>query len=87
MWWFLYGFIMGAGVMRVVIWVKAQGAVVNWYVWLMGAFALFLITLTIQHFFASFEESEPKAAWVGLMVMGDPSFFLAGMALWLILTA
>ena len=76
MWWFLYGFIMGAGVMRVVIWVKAQGAVVNWYVWLMGAFALFLITLTIQHFFASF-----------FMVLGVPSFFLAGMALWLILTA
>ncbi|MCK4790109.1 MAG: hypothetical protein KAV87_40600 [Desulfobacteraceae bacterium] len=82
MWWFLFGLIMGAGVMRLIVWLQAQNMLVSWYVWLMGAMALFLATLTVQHFFASLNEAEPKAAWMGVLIMGVPTLILAGMGLW-----
>lgn len=81
MWWFLYAFIIGAGVMGLALWVNAQNIVVSWYVWLMGALALILATLTAQHFFASLREMEPTAAWRGVVVMGVPALILAGVAL------
>jgi hypothetical protein len=51
----------------------------------MGACALALFTLTGQHFFASFAESEPRVAWIGALLMGVPSLILAGLTFWLIL--
>lgn len=85
MWWFLFGLLMGAGVMRLIVWLQAHNMVVSWYVWLMGGMALFLATLTVQHFFASIDESEPKAVWMGALVMGVPSLVLAGVTLYFIL--
>lgn len=85
MWWFLFGLIMGAGVMRLIVLLQAQNMLLSWYVWLMGACALALFTLALQHFFASFAESEPKAAWMGALLMGVPSLILAGLTFWLIL--
>jgi len=83
--WFLFGLLMGAGVMRFVMWLQTQNIVIRWYIWLMGAMSLLLATLTVQHFFASLYESEPKAAWRGVLIIGIPSLFLAGVTLWLIL--
>ena len=83
MWWFLYGLIVGAGVMRLVVWVQNTDIAVGWYVWLMGALALLLGTLTAQHFFASYKELEPRAAWIGVLVMGVPALILAGVTSWL----
>jgi hypothetical protein len=51
----------------------------------LGACALALFTSTVQHFFASFAESEPRAAWIGALLMGVPPFILAGLTFWLIL--
>ena len=85
MWWFLYGLFMGTGAMGLVWWTDTHAITVRWYVWLMGACALALFTLTLQHFFASFAESEPKAAWMGALVMGVPSLILAGLVAWVIL--
>ena len=79
--WFLYGLIMSAGVMGLALWVNTRNIVVSWYVWLIGALALFLVTLTVQHFFASLRELEPTAAWRGVLVMGIPALILAGVAL------
>lgn len=87
MWWFLYGLIVGAGVMRLVVWVQDENIAVGWYVWLLGALALFLGTLSAQHFFASHQELEPKAAWLGLLVMGVPALILAGVTSWLLLSS
>ena len=55
MWWFLFGLLMGTGVMRFVMWLQTQDIVIRWYMWLMGALSLFLATLTVQHFFASLQ--------------------------------
>jgi hypothetical protein len=85
MWWFLYGLIVGAGVMRLIMWVIQENVTVGWYVWLLGALALLLGTLAAQHYFASLQELEPKAARRGLLVMGVPTLILAGVASWLFL--
>lgn len=87
MWWFLYGLIVGAGVMRLVVWVQNANIAVGWYVWLLGALALLLGTLSVQHFLASHQELEPKAAWLGILVMGVPALILAGVTSWLFLTS
>jgi len=84
MWWFLYGLILGAGAMRLATWVQENNISVGWYVWLMAAISLLLGTLTVQHFFASYKELEPRAAWMGVLVMGLPALILAGVALFLI---
>jgi hypothetical protein len=75
----------GAGVVAMLWWTHARAIAVMWYVWLMGACALALFTLTVQHFFASFAESEPRVAWIGALLMGVPSLILAGLTFWLIL--
>ena len=85
MWWFLYGLIIGAGGMRLVVWVLDGSIMVGWYVWLLAVLALLLGTLTVQHFFASLRELEPKAARMGLLVMGVPALILAGVTSWLFL--
>ena len=87
MWWFIYGLVLGAGLMRLIVWVQGESISVGWYVWLITALALLLGTLTGQHFFASHKEMEPKAAWMGVLVMGVPAIILAGIASWLFLAA
>lgn len=76
--------IRGAGAMRLATWVQENNISVGWYVWLMAALSLLLGTLTVQHFFASHKELEPKAAWMGVLVMGLPALILAGVVLFLI---
>jgi len=86
MWWFLYGLIVGGGAMRMIVWVQNENILVSWYGWLIAALTLILITLTAQHFFASYKELEPKAAWMGVLVMGIPALILTGVTSWLFLT-
>jgi len=86
MWWFLYGLIMGAGVMYLVAWVQSENKAVGWYTCFIGALALLLGTLTAQHFFAAYKELERKAAWRGVLFMGVPTLILAGVTVWLLLT-
>ncbi len=86
MWWFFYGLIMGACIMRLVMWVQYEDKAVAWYSWLTGALAILLLTLTAQHFFASYRELEPRAAWMGVLVMGIPAIIFAGVTTWLFLT-
>jgi len=82
MWWLLYGLIVGAGVMHLIYWVQDAGIKIGWYVWLIGALAILLGTLTVQHFLASYKERELTAAWMGVLVMGSPALILAGISAW-----
>lgn len=82
MWWFLFGLIMGAGVMYLVV--QSENRALSWYIWVIGALALLLGTLTVQHFFASYKELERKAAWRGVLIMGVPTLILAGVTFWLL---
>jgi phosphate/sulfate permease len=85
-WWFLYGLIVGAGVMRLVTWAQQGQIAVAWYVWPLMALVLLLGALTGQHFFASYKELEPRAAWMGVLFIGVPCLILAGVVTLLLLT-
>jgi hypothetical protein len=76
--WFLYGLFIGAGGMRLVMWVQQEQIDVAWYAWALGVIALALGALAGQNFFASFKELEPRAAWMGLIFIGVPALILAG---------
>ena len=76
--WFLYGLFIGAGGMRLVMWVRQEQVDVAWYAWALGVIALALGALAGQNFFASFKELEPRAAWMGLVLIGIPALILAG---------
>lgn len=77
MWWFLYGLLIGAGGMRLLMWVRQGDHGVAWYAWPMGVLALALFTLAGQNFFASYREMEPRAAWMGLVFIGAPGAVIA----------
>ena len=80
MWCFIYGLILGAAILAFVLWVRSRKIKVTWYEWLMGSLALLLILLILQNFFASYAESEPTAAWMGVLFMGIPALILAVLA-------
>ncbi|MBW1996461.1 MAG: dehalogenase [Deltaproteobacteria bacterium] len=77
MWWFLYGLLIGAGGMRLLMWVWQGGHDVAWYAWPLGALALALFALAGQNFVASYKEMEPRAAWMGLLFIGLPGAAIA----------
>ena len=77
MWWFLYGLIVGGGLMRLLIWDLEGRMEITWVAWLIGILTLLLATFTIQTFVGSFKEREPKAAWMSLLFMGVPTLILA----------
>ena len=84
MFWFFYGLIVGAGGMKFIDWTREEHIRVDWYVWLLAGGALVLGTLALQHFLASYQELERKAAWVGLASLGIPAVILAAAAAWLL---
>ena len=77
MFWFFYGLLVGAGVMRLFLSIKNGSIVIPWYGWIIGIITFLLATLTLQTFIASFQEREPKAAWMSLLFIGVPTFILA----------
>ncbi len=77
MWWFLYGLIVGAGAMRLLIWDLEGHMEITWVAWLIGILTLLQATFTIQTFVGSFKEREPRAAWMSLLFMGIPTLILA----------
>jgi hypothetical protein len=85
--WFFYGLIVGAGGMHLIDRVRNAQVTVGWHVWILGAGALLLSTLALQHFFASYKELERRAAWVGLASLGVPAIIHAAVASWLFMTA
>ena len=75
--WFIWGLIVGGGVMRLLIWDLDGRMEITWVAWLIGILTLLLATFTIQTFVASFQEREPKAARMSLLFMGVPTLILA----------
>jgi hypothetical protein len=74
---FFYGLFVGAGAMRLLTWDLDGKIAIPWYAWLIGIMTFLFATLTLQTFFASFQEREPKAAWMSLLVLGVPTLILA----------
>ncbi|MBO32868.1 MAG: dehalogenase [Rhodospirillaceae bacterium] len=76
---FIYGVILGSGGMALWNWMQAENISAAWYTWPLMALALALCTLTIHHFLASHAELEPKAAWVGLAIIGVPAVLVSSL--------
>jgi hypothetical protein len=78
---FILEILLGAGILALVLWIRARRLKVAWYEWLMGSFALLLILLIIQNFIGSWAESEVTAAWMGLLFLGIPAVILGVLAI------
>jgi len=81
MWWFIYGLLMGSGITGLAWGLNAANASLAWYVWLFIAIALFMFTLTIQHYVGSIKEMEPVAARRGALALGAPGLVFAVLAI------
>ena len=82
MWHFLYGVSVGVSAMALRNWMLTEDITVGWYVWPLMLLALALWTLTFHNYFASHRELEPKAARVGLVVIGGPALLISGITGW-----
>lgn len=50
-----------------------------WYVWIFFLAGCGLTAFGVDVFFGSFEEKQPRAAWMGLALFGGPGAFLLAM--------
>ena len=74
--WLVIGLIVGAGVLWLVTWMKSKNVAFKWYEWVIGVIGLLLLLFTIQNFFGSQAELEPKAGSMFLLVTGLPAVIL-----------
>jgi len=80
MWWFLFGLVLGAGILALVLWTGARKIRMTWYEWIMGIASLIFILLVVQNFVGSVGEAEPRAAWMGVLFLGIPAVVLGVLA-------
>jgi hypothetical protein len=80
MWWFVFGLVLGVGILALVLWVRARKIRTTWYEWIMGIAALVLILLVVQNFAGSLAEEETRAAWMGVLFLGIPAVILGVLA-------
>ncbi|MEQ4489147.1 MAG: dehalogenase [Dehalococcoides mccartyi] len=74
--WFMIGILVGALVVGLIWLMKRNNFSLTWYEWLISAIGLSLLLFTIQNYFGSLAEIEPKAASMFLLVTGLPSLIL-----------
>ncbi|BAQ35379.1 dehalogenase [Dehalococcoides sp. THU3] len=78
--WFTIGILVGALILGLVWLMKRNNFSMTWYEWLIGAIGLLMLLFTIQNYFASLAEIEPKAAYMFLLVVGLPGLILLALA-------
>lgn len=76
-WYVLVGFLMGGG--AVLIWHHLTNAKLKlvWFEWILLIISYFTFMLMCQTFIASFQEFEPRAAWLSIAFMGIPILLMA----------
>jgi len=79
--WLILGIVVGIAVSLLVWYTRNHSMRVPWYSWLLMAFGVVLILLTVDTFVNSFAEWEPKAAWLSLLFVGIPGI-IAGVLGW-----
>jgi uncharacterized membrane protein len=77
--------IIGASLVTLIWWLKNKKANLRWYEWVIGIAGTALLLFTIQNIFGSFDETEPKAAAMFVLVTGLPSLILLAIAWQLVL--
>jgi len=71
--WLILGLVLGAGL----LWLATRASLrFTWYEWLLAALALVLLLFTVQNYFASLTELEPRAAGFMLLLFGLPGLIL-----------
>lgn len=78
--WFIIGLISGVLLLGLVVYLRNKNFNLLWYEWLIGVVGFLLLLYTLQNFFGSFEELEPTAAWMFLLITGLPSLILLAVA-------
>ena len=81
--WFIFGLIVGAGLLALIMWLSSRKIVVKWYEWIIGTIGLGLLLYMIQNMVGSFREMETTAAWHFLWIIGLPAIIFLALALWL----
>ena len=47
--WGLIGFLLGAGILGLIIWTRAKNIAIKWYEWLIGGIGLLLLLYSLQN--------------------------------------
>ncbi|SCX95919.1 hypothetical protein [Desulfoluna spongiiphila] len=76
-WYVLLGFIMGGGAVYLVTLLKEKCVRLVWYEWLLTFLSFITFMLLGQTFIGSFNEGEPRAAWLSVVFMGLPIVIMA----------
>ena len=74
--WLVIGLIVGALILGLAMWLRSRSMSMTWYEWLIGIIGLALLLFTVQNYFGSQAELEPKAANMFLLVTGLPALIL-----------
>jgi uncharacterized membrane protein len=84
MMWLVIGLVLGAGLLRLNLWLRQHRVAVLWYDWLLAGLGLVLLLLAIQNFSTSLAEYEIVAAWNSLLIFGVMALFLVYLASFLV---
>lgn len=74
--WFIIGMVLGVLLLSLMMYLRSKNITLTWYEWIIGIVGVLLLLFTLQNFFGSFEELEPTAAWMFLLITGLPSLVL-----------
>lgn len=78
--WLIIGPILGAAFLGLMMGLRTKKISLTWYEWLIGAIGVLMLLFTVQNYFGSLAEVEPKAAYLFLLVTGLPSLVLLAVA-------
>lgn len=76
-WYILLGFLMGGGAVLIWHYFKKASLQMRWFEWILTILSFIIFMFMGQTFIASFQEYEPKAAWMTLVFMGIPILIMA----------
>ena len=79
--WGLIGFLLGAGILGLIIWTRAKNIAIKWYEWLIGGIGLLLLLYSLQNLIGLISEREAPAGLFFLLVIGLPSVIILALAL------
>ena len=71
-WYILVGFLMGGGAVLIWHYLKNISIKLKWFEWILSILAFITFMFMSQTFIASFQENEPRAAWLTLVFLGIP---------------
>ena len=77
MWiWIIFGAVIAAVVIAMVLWLRSKNISLTWYEWLIGIVGFLLLVFTVQNTWGSFAELESSAALWMWIVTGLPAIIL-----------